>query len=72
MRKNEHQWGWMANEGSNVLGELAQCQISSCRKWRYSSGKGDGKLFRMSNEKYKQLHESGEIDATEVFGLRKK
>lgn len=62
--KKQHQWGFMASGGSNGKGELAQCQVKTCRMWSYIGGKP----FKMSDEKYRALHEAGEIDASEVLG----
>ena len=36
-------------------GDLAYCDL--CNQWRWS----DGKLFKMSSEKYQQMIDSGEI-----------
>jgi hypothetical protein len=67
MKRNQHVWGFMANGGSNGKGDLSQCQVKSCRKWSYE----DDKTFKMSYDEYVKLHESGEINASEVLGERK-
>jgi hypothetical protein len=62
MAKNQHQWGFMAN---TPKGDLAQCQVESCGKWRLGSSK---KLFRLSHDEYVGMHNRGEIDASECLG----
>lgn len=66
MRKKQHEWGFMANEGSNGLGELGYCDL--CEQWRWNSGKP----FKMSWKQYEMMHRLGEIDATEVLGINLK
>jgi len=59
-----HNWDFMANGGSNGLGELGYCDL--CRQWRF----GTGKPFKMTQEEFRKMHQNGEIDATEVLGPR--
>jgi hypothetical protein len=61
----KHDWAFMANGGSNRRGELAQCQVNSCRMWQFSDGT---KAFKMSHDKFVEMHNRGEIDASEVLG----
>lgn len=60
-----HDWGFMANEGTLGKGDLLQCQHDDCRIWSYM---GEKPYFKMSHEKFVQMHEAGEIDANESLG----
>lgn len=61
----EHDWGFMANGGTNKKGDLLQCQNEGCRIWSFM---GEKPYFKMTHDEFVAKHESGEIDANEVFG----
>jgi hypothetical protein len=67
-RRFEHEWGFMANHGSNGKGELAYCDL--CKQWKWFDGERDSKPFKMSQDEFQRMHEAGEIDATESLGIR--
>lgn len=64
----QHDWGFMANGGTNKKGDLLQCQHAGCEVWSYM---GEKPYFKMTHDQFVAMHESGEINATEVLGVRK-
>ena len=59
--KYKHEWAFM---GNSKYGDLVQCQIDTCRKWKF----GEAKPFSMSMDEYEGMHNRGEIDAGECLG----
>ena len=67
MKRNQHEWSFMANPGTVGTSDLLYCPL--CKQWKMDGYK-DGKPFKMSNEEYIRMHIGGEIDATETIGTR--